>query len=222
MISDMTDIEQWRTAVYDGIVYEELYKVSNLGRILSLNYKNTGKSELMTPVEMPNGYLKVSLRKNGEKKTCLVHRLVAQTFIPNPENLPEVNHIDEDKTNNFVFLNEDGSVDKEKSNLEWKNHRDNCNHGTRNERMAKAHKGEKNPMFGKHLSEESKKKLSDAKKGKHLSEEHKRKLSDALKGEKNHNYGKQFSDETRKKMSEAAKRREMLKKMKPDGCLSLW
>ena len=55
----------------------------------------------------------------------------------NPENLPEVNHKDEDKTNNFVFLNEDGTVNKKKSNLEWKNHRDNLNHGTHNERMAK-------------------------------------------------------------------------------------
>ena len=130
--------EIWRTAIYDGIVYEGLYKVSNLGRILSLNYKNTGKSKLMTPVDDGCGYLKVNLSKNGETKTCKVHRLVAQTFIPNPENLPEVNHIDEDKTNNFVFLNEDGTVNKEKSNLEWKSHRDNCNHGTRNERASKA------------------------------------------------------------------------------------
>ena len=129
--------EQWRTAVYDGILYEGLYKVSNLGRILSLNYRNTGKPGLMTPVEDTDGYLKVQLRKNKKTKTCLVHRLVAQTFIPNPENLPEVNHKDEDKTNNFVFLNEDGTVDEEKSNLEWKWHKDNINHGTHNERSAK-------------------------------------------------------------------------------------
>ena len=130
--------EQWRTAIYDGIIYEGLYKVSNLGRILSLNYKNTGKSKLMTPGDNGRGYLRVKLWKNREDKKCLVHRLVAEAFLPNPDNLPEVNHKDEDKTNNFVFLNEDGSVDKEKSNLEWKNHRDNCNHGTRNERSAKA------------------------------------------------------------------------------------
>ena len=129
--------EIWKTAVYDGEIYEELYKVSNLGKILSLNYKNTGKAELMTPVEMPNGYFQVGLSKNKEYKMCYVHRLVAETFLPNPENLPEVNHIDEDKTNNFVFLNEDGSVDKEKSNLEWKTHKDNINHGTRNERVSK-------------------------------------------------------------------------------------
>ena len=130
--------EEWRTAVYDGEIYEELYKVSNLGKILSLNYKNTGKAELMTPVEIPNGYLQVTLSKNKERKTCYVHRLVAETFLENPENKPEVNHKDEDKTNNFVFLNEDGSVDKEKSNLEWKTPKENSNHGTRNERIAKA------------------------------------------------------------------------------------
>ena len=117
--------EQWRTAVYDGIVYEGLYKVSNLGRILNLNYRNTGKSKLMTPSENTDGYFKINLRKNGETKTCYVHRLIAQTFIPNPENKPEINHIDEDKTNNRV------------DNLEWKWHKDNINHGTHHERSAK-------------------------------------------------------------------------------------
>ena len=131
-------IEEWRTAVYDGEVYEGLYKVSNLGRILSLNYRNTGKPELRNPGELPNGYLQVGLSKNGEYKECYVHRLVAFTFLENPENKPEVNHKDEDKTNNFVFLNEDGSIDKEKSNLEWSTPKENSNHGTRNERVAKA------------------------------------------------------------------------------------
>ena len=130
--------EQWRTAVYDGIVYDGLYKVSNLGRILSLNYRNTGKAELMTPSDNGYGYFRVGLSKNKEKKRCYVHRLVAETFLENPEGKPEVNHKDEDKTNNFVFLNEDGSVDKEKSNLEWVWHIDNMKHGTRNERAAKA------------------------------------------------------------------------------------
>ena len=129
--------EQWRTAIYDGIIYEGLYKVSNLGRILSLNYKNTGKSKLMNPSEDKDGYLRVHLRKNGEDKTCKVHRLVAEAFLENPENKPQINHKDEDKTNNFVFLNEDGSVNKEKSNLEWNTPKENSNHGTRNERMAK-------------------------------------------------------------------------------------
>lgn len=134
----MEHIEQWKTAVYDGELYEGLYKVSNLGRILSLNYRRTGKSELRKPNEDKGGYLQVGLSKNRKRKMCKVHRLVAETFLENPENLPEVNHKDEDKTNNFVFLNEDGSVDKKKSNLEWKSHIDNLNHGTHNERVAKA------------------------------------------------------------------------------------
>ena len=130
--------EEWRTAVYDGEIYEGLYKVSNLGRILSLNYRNTGKPDLMTPHKRKNGYLKVNLWKNRKRKTCLVHRLVAQTFLPNPENKPQVNHKDEDKTNNFVFLNKYGSVNKKKSNLEWSTPKENSNHGTRTERIAKA------------------------------------------------------------------------------------
>ena len=130
--------EIWRTAVYDDEIYEGLYKVSNLGKILSLNYNHTGKPDLMNPSDNGRGYLVVHLRKNGESKTCKVHRLVAETFLPNPENLPEVNHKDENKKNNFVFLNEDGTVNKKRSNLEWKTHKDNINHGTRNERAAKA------------------------------------------------------------------------------------
>lgn len=133
----MTEIEIWKTAVSDGEPYEG-YKVSNLGRMMSLNYRNTGKPDLMTPVDNGDGYFVVHLRKNGEDKTCKVHRLVAETFLENPENKPEVNHKDENKTNNFVFLNEDGTVNKEKSNLEWKTHKDNINHGTRNERVSKA------------------------------------------------------------------------------------
>ena len=134
----MTDIEIWKTAVYDGEIYEGLYKVSNLGRILSLDYNHTGKPGLMNPFETPNGYLRVGLWKNEKRKDCLVHRLVAFTFLDNPEGKPQVNHKDEDKTNNFVFLNEDGTVNKEKSNLEWKTPKENSNHGTRNERISKA------------------------------------------------------------------------------------
>ena len=130
-------VEIWRTPIVNGEPYEG-FEVSNLGRIKSLNYRNTGKAELLNPGDNGYGYLQVALSKNKKTKWCKVHRIVAETFLPNPENKPQVNHKDEDKTNNFVFLNEDGSVDKEKSNLEWKSPKDNCNHGTRNERIAKA------------------------------------------------------------------------------------
>ena len=106
--------------------YEGLYQVSNWGRVKSFNYKNSGKERLMKPYKTTGGYFQVKLQKNRKSKNCRVHRLVAETFLPNPENLPEVNHIDEDKTNNRV------------DNLEWKTHKDNVNHGTRNERAAKA------------------------------------------------------------------------------------
>ena len=133
--------EQWRTAVYDGEIYEELYKVSNLGRILSLNYRNTGKPDLMTPRKRKNGYFQVNLWKNGKYKTCLVHRLIAETFLENPENKPCINHKiegDEGKKINMVIFNEDGTVDEERTTIEWATYEENNNYATRNERAAKA------------------------------------------------------------------------------------
>ena len=119
------ETEIWRTPIDKGIKYEK-FQVSNLGRIINLNYYNTGEPKMMEPFVGGNGYLCVNLYKNRKQKMCYVHRLVAEAFIPNPDNLTEVNHIDEDKTNNRV------------ENLEWKSHKGNCNHGTRNKRMAKA------------------------------------------------------------------------------------
>ena len=136
----MTDIEIWKTAVYDGEIYEGLYKVSNWGRILSLNYKNTGKSKLMTPFQEKNGYLRVCLFKNKEKKRCLVHRLVAETFLENPKNKPCINHKIEGKkgkTMNMVIFNTDGSVNKERTTIEWVTYEENNNYETRNERISK-------------------------------------------------------------------------------------
>ena len=137
----MTDIEVWKTAVYDGEVYEELYKVSNLGRILSLNYNHTGKPGLMNPGTDTNGYFYVNLWKNRKPKLCSVHRLVAQTFLPNPENKPFINHKiegDEGKTMNMVIFNEDGTINEEKTTIEWVTAKENNDYGTHNERVAKA------------------------------------------------------------------------------------
>ena len=133
--------EIWRTAVYDGEIYDELYKVSNLGRILSLNYNHTGKPELMNPIKNKKGYLHVKLWKNGEYKTCYVHRLIAETFLPNPENKPYINHkIEGDlgKTMNIVIFNTDGSVNKEKTTIEWVTPKENNDYGTHNERISKS------------------------------------------------------------------------------------
>ena len=136
----MTDIEIWKTAVYDGEIYEGLYRVSNLGRILSLDYNHTGKPDLMNPVERKDGYLQVDLSKNKETKTCLVHRLIAETFLENPENKPHINHKIEGKKGkkiNMVIFNEDGSIDKERTSIEWVTPKENNDYGTRNERAGK-------------------------------------------------------------------------------------
>lgn len=120
--------EIWKQA----IGFEGRYEITNDGRCRSLLLR---KKELK-PLKDRNGYLHYILTDSENKRhLCFVHRLVALNFIPNPENLPEVNHKDEDKTNNFVFLNEDGSVDKEKSNLEWCDRKYNINYGTAIQRV---------------------------------------------------------------------------------------
>ena len=134
-------LEIWRTAIYDGEIYEGLYQVSNLGRFKNLNYRNTGKAELLNPGTNKDGYLQVCLSKNGEYKMCLVHRLIAETFLPNPENKPYINHKIEGKKGkkiNMVIFNEDGTVNKERTTIEWVTSKENNDYGTRNERVAKA------------------------------------------------------------------------------------
>lgn len=114
--------------------YEGLYEVSNLGRVKSLgNGKSINSKEgILKPGKIKQGYLFVNLYKDGKRKMFLVHRLVAEAFLPNPENLPFINHKDEDKTNNSV------------DNLEYCTREYNNNYGTRNERVAKANtNGEK-------------------------------------------------------------------------------
>ena len=136
----MTDIEIWKTAVYDGELYEG-FEVSNLGRVKNLNYRNTGKERLAKTSEDKDGYLKVNLRKNGKWKKCSVHRLVAQTFLPDPENKPCINHKiegDKGKKINMVICNEDGTIDKERTTIEWVTYKENNDYGTHNERISKS------------------------------------------------------------------------------------
>lgn len=86
-------IEIWR----DIVGYAGLYMISNLGRVKSLRY---GKERILRPAMNTSGYLTVSLMNNSVRKTYLLHRLVAQAFIPNPDNKPQVHHIDGNPLNN--------------------------------------------------------------------------------------------------------------------------
>ena len=82
--------------------YEGLYQVSNLGRVKSLGNNKSKKEKILSGYPSTGGYLQVILCKNNKKKPFSIHRLVAQAFIPNVNNYPQVNHKDEDKTNNKV------------------------------------------------------------------------------------------------------------------------
>ena len=126
--------------------YEGLYQVSNIGEVKSLNYKRTGKSHLLKQAKDRDGYFKVILVKDKKHKNKSVHRLVAETFLDNPGNLPQVNHKDENPGNNLV------------TNLEWCTAKYNVNYGTRNERAGKAQLGEKNHRYGKPAWNRGKKK----------------------------------------------------------------
>lgn len=108
--------------------WEGFYQVSNKGNVVSLNYNRTGQRRLRIPRIGKGGYLYVVLHKNGVSKTMKIHRLVAITFIPNPNNLPQINHKDENKLNNNV------------ENLEWCDSSYNNKYGSRPRKVLDAHK----------------------------------------------------------------------------------
>ncbi len=97
------------------------YEVSTTGRV-----RNPRTGKIVNPRKDKYGYLVVGLYKDGVRKFCKVHRLVAQAFLPNPDGLPIVNHKDENKENNRV------------DNLEWCNDKYSINYGTRNEKVSKS------------------------------------------------------------------------------------
>ena len=110
MTEKMKDIEN----------YEGLYAITRSGSVWS--YKS---NKFLKPSNNGKGYYQISLCKDGKGKNYLIHRLVAEAYIPNPEGLPQVNHKDENTQNNCA------------SNLEWCDAKYNANYGTRTERSNK-------------------------------------------------------------------------------------
>ena len=120
-------VEEWRPVVG----YEGLYEVSDWGNVRSLNYNHTKKINLLRKVNGKDGYHIVGLHKDKKQKEGKVHRLVAEAFIPNPDNKEQVGHLKklpdgtEDKTANEAW------------NLAWMTCTENINYGSRNKRVAK-------------------------------------------------------------------------------------
>lgn len=108
------EMEIWK----DVIGYEGKYKVSNYGRVFSI-YSN----KYLAQTKVNRGYLRVQLWKNNCGKAEYVHRLVARHFLDNPDNLPQVNHKDENKENNYV------------ENLEWCSNEYNNAYGDKRKRQ---------------------------------------------------------------------------------------
>lgn len=127
----MDEEEIWKDI--DG--YEQLYQVSNLGRVRSLerlvttNKGNGGFKKIKSKIREPqnrNGYKVVALFRDGKRTSFYIHRLVAESFILNHSNFPMVNHKDEKRENNTV------------ENLEWCNHQYNITYGTTLQRKSEA------------------------------------------------------------------------------------
>ena len=96
----------------DIVGYENIYGITSCGRVWSYR-----RQKFLKPGVNNKGYLIVCLRKDGQNKMYKIHRLVAEAYLPNPENLPQVDHIDNDKTHNYV------------NNLQWITNRDNVRKG---------------------------------------------------------------------------------------------
>jgi hypothetical protein len=113
-------------------IEETRYLVSNLGNVASINYKNTGQTKILKPAKDKKGYYRCGLMINGKLVTFKMHRLVAEAFIPNPNNKPQVNHINGIKTDNRA------------ENLEWVSNKENHDHAVQKGLMVRK-KGYKRP-----------------------------------------------------------------------------
>lgn len=129
-MENINNCEIWK----DITGYKNLYQVSNFGQVRSLHKNHT---HLLKPCKQSHGYLQVFLIKDKKRVPFYIHRLVAQAFIPNPDNLPEINHKSEIKSQNYVWVNEDGTIDLDKSNLEWCDRVYNVNYGNRTKKTSR-------------------------------------------------------------------------------------
>ena len=107
--------------------YENLYAISSKGRCWS--YK---ANKFLKETANNDGYLRFSLFKDGKHKRYLAHRLVAKSFVANPNQYPEINHINENIKDNCI------------ENLEWCTHKQNLNYGSRNKKVSMALKNNQN------------------------------------------------------------------------------
>lgn len=144
--------------------YEGNYSISNMGRVMSHGRPNHHDPRIKRDRILPhqiageNCYYFVNLRKNGTHKLYFIHRLVAQAFIPNPENKRTVNHIDGNKSNYSI------------SNLEWSTHKENIRHAW-DSGLSKVHKSHNQKISNDGL-EDIKKMISEKKPTKEIAEKY--------------------------------------------------
>lgn len=130
--------------VFKVIPEWENYEISNWGKIKRIGgwvNCNGGKryvqEKILVPILNSLGYHRINLCANNRRHIYFIHQLMGKVFLPNPNNLSQINHKDENVGNNFIYINEDGSIDLDKSNLEWVTPSYNINWGTRNLRVSK-------------------------------------------------------------------------------------
>lgn len=167
--------------------YNGIYQVSNIGRVRSLDRYDIDKldrkcfykGQILKQYYDTGGYLKVNLYKNKKGKSYPVHKLVALAFIPNPENKPQIDHINTIRDDNRI------------ENLRWVTPKENSNNPLTLQHSSEAVKGDKNPFYGKTHTEETRQKL--------------RENHADTSGENNGMFGRTHTPEVKQKLSELGK-----------------